>query len=243
MLHNVTKEKKTVQTFKLIQAKMNIIKAPQDNIEAYLCNNYNIELFESITDPNYNLGLFEPLEFFNLLYLEYDTYCNNINDYIFLKTHFKKYSISSDIDLSFSQKEYFLQMLYCLIDENEIDNKGQLIEKLSYEFMKFVEKPPTELAPNNKHENIFCNNGFELFEYILNQYVKQNRGRQNDLIYYQRKMYNDKYIHQKPTEFFKWFENNYAEVIEQTKTLKEVENPQRNKDYSNALDWFKLQNQ
>ena len=81
-----------------------------------------------------------------------------------------------------------------------------------------------------------------MFEYILNEYVKPNRGRQADLIYYQRKMFADNYIHQRPTEFFKWFERNYDVVIEQTKTLSEVENPQRNKDYSNALDWFKLQN-
>ena len=51
-----------------------------------------------------------------------------------------------------------------------------------------------------------------------------------------------KYIHQRPTEFFYWFENNYDEVFGQLKTLSQVENSQRNKDYSNALEWFKLQN-
>lgn len=133
------------------------------------------------------------------------------------------------------------------LDENAIKKIDLLIKKdeeiKNKKFNNRIEQNPIPIENlNPKHENIFCNNGFELFEYILNEYIKQNRGRQNDLRYYQRKMYNDKYIHQRPTEFFKWFENNYAEVIEQTKTLKEVENPQRNKDYSNALDWFKLQN-
>jgi hypothetical protein len=95
-----------------------------------------------------------------------------------------------------------------------------------------------------KHENIFSNNGFILFEHILKEYVKPKKGRQSDLIFYHRKMYDNKpqYIHQKPTEFFNWFEKNYTEVFGQLKTLSQVETIQRNKDFSNALDWFKLQN-
>jgi len=96
-----------------------------------------------------------------------------------------------------------------------------------------------------KHENIFCNNGFELFNHILKEYVKPTKGRQSDLIFYHRKMYDNKpqYIHQRPTEFFNWFQNNYDEVFGQLKTLSQVETPQRNKDYSNALNWFKQQPQ
>jgi hypothetical protein len=124
-------------------------------------------------------------------------------------------------------------------------------EQLTLSFTKIIEflkikkqnlTSTVKTKTTQKHENIFCNNGFELFEHILKEYVKPNRGRQADLIYYHRKMFADNYIHQRPTEFFKWFESNYDEVIEQTKTLSEVETPQRNKDYSNALEWFKLQN-
>jgi len=92
---------------------------------------------------------------------------------------------------------------------------------------------------------MFSNNGFELFNHILKEYVKPTKGRQSDLIYYHRKMFDNQpqYIHQRPTEFFNWFENNYDEVIGQLKTLSQVQTPQRNKDFSNALDWFKQQPQ
>jgi len=125
------------------------------------------------------------------------------------------------------------------------DKKCELEIELLEKHLKFEPKnsnPTPTINKNPKHENIFCNNGFELFDHILKEYVKPNRGRKADLIYYHRKMFADNYIHQRPIEFFKWFESNYDEVIEQTKTLSEVETPQRNKDYSNALDWFKIQN-
>lgn len=97
---------------------------------------------------------------------------------------------------------------------------------------------------NPKHENMFCNNGFVLFEHILNEYVKPTKGRQSDLIYYYWKMYENEpqYIHQRPTEFFNWFEKEYKEITGQLKTLLQVVTPQRNKDFSNALSWFKQQN-
>jgi hypothetical protein len=139
-------------------------------------------------------------------------------------------------------------------------NKVEKKKGLSFDMFSKQEKTNflNELLNNNlnskvikkikttpKHENIFCNNGFELFDYILREYVKPTKGRQSDLIFYHRKMYDNQpqFIHQKPTEFFNWFENNYDEVFGQLKTLSQVETPQRNKDFSNALDWFKLQNQ
>jgi len=95
---------------------------------------------------------------------------------------------------------------------------------------------------NPKHENIFSNNGFILFDHILNEYVETKIGRKSDISFYYRAMYNNdpQYIHQRPEPFKKWFFDNYNfEDLGKIKTYNNVDNPDRRKHYSNALDWFK----
>jgi hypothetical protein len=94
---------------------------------------------------------------------------------------------------------------------------------------------------NTKHEHIFSNNGFILFEYILNKFVGQNRGRKTDIAFYYWSMYNDKkkYIHQRPEQFKKWFFDTYNnEDLGQLKTYDNAKNKNRLINYSTALDWF-----
>jgi len=90
---------------------------------------------------------------------------------------------------------------------------------------------------------VFANNGFQLFEHILNEYVKSKdkRGRKSDLIYFYWEMYNStpQYIHQKPEAFFTWFDREYSETSGQLKVYDNVKTDQRKKDYSTALEWFK----
>lgn len=99
-------------------------------------------------------------------------------------------------------------------------------------------EPPTE----NKHPNMFINDSFKLFEYILNNHITENRGRINDISFYYWKMYNDNYIIQKPYPFVEWYTKLYNVESFQIKTLNTTQNPNRLKHYSNSLDWFKLQN-
>lgn len=103
------------------------------------------------------------------------------------------------------------------------------------------EKKPA--APKNDHPKYFINNGFELFEYILNNHIAENRGRINDISFYYWKMFNDEYIIQNPFPFVEWFAELYNVESFQIKTLKTTTNTNRLKHYSNSLDWFKSQNQ
>lgn len=91
----------------------------------------------------------------------------------------------------------------------------------------------------NKYEHIFSNNGFELFEYILQNHISKETGRYEDLSYYYRRLYTDKYIHQKSTPFKEWFEETYNEYFTKIKTEIATKNPQRLNNYSTALEWFK----
>ncbi|MES2410602.1 MAG: hypothetical protein V4535_04070 [Bacteroidota bacterium] len=96
----------------------------------------------------------------------------------------------------------------------------------------------------NQHSEIFSNNGYVLFDYILNKYVrpKDKRGRFSDIADYYWKMHHSKpqYIHQRPETFKRWFfDNNDNEDIGKLKTPIELKNPNRDKYYSDSLDWFK----
>jgi len=97
----------------------------------------------------------------------------------------------------------------------------------------------------NKHEHIFSNNGFILFEHLLSNYVKSGRGRKSDIAFFYWEMFNDKnhFIHQRPESFKNWFFSTYNnEDLGKLKTYDMVKNPNRIKDYSTALEWFKTLN-
>lgn len=104
--------------------------------------------------------------------------------------------------------------------------------------------PAFETKSSIKHEHIFSNNGFELFEYILNEnFIKQKgkRGRYKQLSYFYWRLFNDKYIHQKSEPFKNWFMKTYDDEFSKINTETDTETPQRKKDYSSALEWFKQQ--
>ena len=102
-----------------------------------------------------------------------------------------------------------------------------------------VEKPFKE-----PFGEMFCNGGFELFEYILAEFVKpkNTKGRFEDISYFYRCLFEDKFIHQKPEAFREWFNRMHLEEFTKIKTKTQTSNPQRKKDYSTALDWFKTKN-
>lgn len=130
----------------------------------------------------------------------------------------------------------------------DIDIKVKQLRLGFSKILNFLEERKLSLETETKtpkHNNIFSNNGFELFEHILKEYIKPKgvTGRQSDLVYYHKKMYdnNPQYIHRKPTDFFKWFDTEYSETSGQLVTYERVKNPIREKDYSTALEWFRLQ--
>ena len=97
----------------------------------------------------------------------------------------------------------------------------------------------------SSHDHIFSNNGFVLFEHLMQKYVKQKWGRNADLNFFYRKMSenNPPYIHQLPTKFFEWYAFQYNEEAPQVITKSQSKSHQRERDFTTALDWFKSQNE
>jgi len=107
----------------------------------------------------------------------------------------------------------------------------------------------TNQEKNPKHNHIFANYGFLLFEHIMENHIEPfDRGWKTKLSFYYWKMLEDNYIHQRPEKFKKWFieefqnGNNEVHQIDKMKTLSQVNNYDRLRNYSRALDWFKQQN-
>lgn len=120
---------------------MNIIKSPQDNIEAYLYDDANITMYDGLIDiSKYNE--ITALEFFNELFREFNFFIENKENYRTIKTHFEEYRINynlipdDDLELDeYYSKIRFLQCLAFLIEYHFNENDDEITLK-SCEFIK-----------------------------------------------------------------------------------------------------------
>lgn len=203
-----------------------------DLLESYLSNDY-----EDI----------EQIDFIESEILLYEKY-KSINFSLRTSNHFAGRTLSEGYNVILNAMEKQIRDKIYSID-NEFNE--QLFKNVTLSFTKIIDflelqklNPSPTTKTNPKHENIFSNNGFVLFEYILNEYFKPKGmlGRYEDLSYYYRRLFEDEFIHQKSEPFKVWFIEKYEDEFSKIKTKDQVQTPQRNKDYSNALNWFKLQN-
>ena len=156
-------------------------------------------------------------------------------------------SLNSNISFEYN-KTYFNYLELIDIKDSETSNYAYEIANDFKEFIKIEPQETKEPETNNintyQHQDIFANNGFELFSYILEAYImpKGKRGRYADISYYYWCMFNNnpKYIHQRPEVFKNWFCENYEDNFNKIKTLIEVEDINRKRNFQTALDWFKL---
>lgn len=89
-----------------------------------------------------------------------------------------------------------------------------------------------------KYTEVFANNGFVLFEHILDEHVRKGRGRLTDIAYFYWVMFNDSFIHQRPFSFSEWYNNIYYEDLGKIKVLSNIIDTLRKKNYADALEWF-----
>jgi hypothetical protein len=127
----------------------NIIYKPKKDIEEYFDNDFNIEIYEELTDDPDWQGTFEPLFFLNLLYQEFE---------IAIKNRSKPMSFAkriSNLNLTDRQQYYFLSVLIELISEFNSDvfkSEGKNMDI----FLKFLDKElqklDTTLFPKEKKQ-------------------------------------------------------------------------------------------
>lgn len=125
---------------------MDIIKTPQQNLEAFLTTDLNIVIFEELTESEDYADLYDPLEFFNLLYSEFEFYYNNDENYLNIKNHFNKLTFINEKQkyyLFWALRELIIDELHHFESPNTIQKKSsKIIENI---FNKLYEK----FNPNN----------------------------------------------------------------------------------------------
>jgi RteC protein len=137
---------------------MDYIKVPQGNLEAFLDNDFNIEIYEDLTEKGEYEGLFDPLLFFNLLYEEFNFFYTNSMRYLDIKNHFKEhYSITEieikDFDYIDMKKYYFLWAINELIDK-EFENEKNAVTLRSCEYVEILyTEIKNHIYPNNDNNN------------------------------------------------------------------------------------------
>lgn len=91
------------------------------------------------------------------------------------------------------------------------------------------------------HPEIFINDGFALWDYLMENAIEKNYGRLSDIAYFYWRMFeeSDQYIYQRPEVFKKWFKRVYREELGQFATLTKVRTVKRDRAYSIALEAHK----
>ena len=174
---------------------MEVIKSPQDNIEAYLKDGVNINIFNSLIDFH-DYTEINTLGFFNLLYREFNFFNENKENYLIIKNYFKEYQNEYNNEVSFFENILILECLEQLIDLYYFENTNTVILK-SCDFIKilvrqnlpkqsikkrfnfnFTKKYLNSLTTTEKIKYLIevkteCNQEIDFLDYDSNDFVKK----------------------------------------------------------------------
>lgn len=149
---------------------MNIIKSPQDNISAYLYNAVNIEIFEEYERCKYK-GRKEPLDFFNVLFCEFNFFNENIENYLTIKSHFKDYDskldyykVKNDDVLSSNLMDHY-EALVKLIKEKYPFNLREGVILKSCEYIESISNVLTTMKHGNEDQMDYILKEIESLDY------------------------------------------------------------------------------
>lgn len=150
-------------------------------------------------------------------------------------------SIISNLIKSFSEKQY--------LEGYDFDEEIDFLYNLSKASKSKSSRTNTEFKAkiNSGYSYHFSNNGEVLFDYIFYNYIINGptRGISARLSFFYWKMYlgqnSNKYITSKSSEFLKWVNDKYGLSVKRIRNLDVVTDNDNNRErqYSDALDWFK----
>lgn len=117
--------------------------SPKSDVEAYLDWEFNIKIYEELTENKRFIGLFEPLEFFNLLYENFELLKLSKNKPLSCTKYLLK------LNLSKQQLHFFLSYLIELISFEGSDTHDNELESCYRFINKEYNKLDSELFPHD----------------------------------------------------------------------------------------------
>jgi hypothetical protein len=112
-------------------------------VEPYLTSESDLDIYEDLTEGE-NVGLFEPLEFFNLLYGQYEFVKDNKEKPLTVIDSLKKLKYND------KQKWFLLYHLCELIEEDEGNDKDTRLKLCRTRIEKERDRLEEKLSPENK---------------------------------------------------------------------------------------------
>jgi hypothetical protein len=126
------------------------IATPQNNINVFLHNDLNIEIFEYIEGIQYE-GKPKTLDYFNLLFSEFNFFVENANNYLKIKEHFvipKLKTISKEDEILYLKSLIYFKLVELIKQSFPIENRKNIIkktcehiEKANQSIMDFIFQP------------------------------------------------------------------------------------------------------
>lgn len=156
---------------------MDIIKTPQTDVQSFLYNELNIEIYNELTEDDDYKNLFEPLEFFNMLYSTAEFYLNYDESYLKIKKHFNKLPFENE-----EKSYFFLWWLKELIEQSHHSDSPNAIQKKSFEVINdLFDKLEAKLYPAKEDEKTENTYDFSKVKKHL-QTITNNKDKVNYLI-------------------------------------------------------------
>ncbi|MDM1352575.1 hypothetical protein HX017_18230 [Myroides marinus] len=128
-----------------------------------------------------------------------------------------------------------IELIWRLVEKYYPDIRVDYFNTYNPNLLNEAEQKPFEYQFNH----IFKGQGFNFFKYLFENFVVNGRGRNADISFLYRKLFDDGFIHAKPTPFMEWINQEYNLDIDKIKTLNEVKSVKRNGLYSTTLESFK----
>lgn len=152
-----------------------------------------------------------------------------------------------------SERDRFIKQM--ISDFNELKyNTGHEAYQYQIDYLTYAlaNDPANSIGTNakeegNLHEDVFINGGFRIWDYLMNNSVREGRGWKTDVAHYYWMMCNctPKYIHERPEEFKRWFEKVYPsrKDVGKFRTLAVLKDIHRENQLRNAIDLYKAKQQ
>lgn len=139
-----------------------------------------------------------------------------------------------------AEQEKHLKKLISSLNEMDFVRGTQTFDKaINYLRTEVENLQNVEIAIDKHYYEVFNDDGYRLFDYLMQNCISPNIGRPTDLSYYYWRMYEDGFIHRRPVGFIEWFTEHYGETIIQLKNYPASKFPSRRTIYGEAKKAYK----
>lgn len=148
----------------------------------------------------------------------------------------RDWEIEGEID---AQKNHVRRQIISMNDFNMENGSDYFDRDILFLERYLGAMPENESIPvNNLFPEIFVGKAFLLFDYLMKNFVREDKGRITDIKYFFSRMEEDGLINRTPVQFHSWFYKVYGEDLGQPRRYRANDYPVRRNQYNVAKRQF-----